>query len=248
MFKASSNNVSLMSALIYQTLCYYRKLADGSTAINYRNIKQRRAEILEELTGGSKEQYKAYVLMGMVKTIEDEDGFLYTTHDGETILCVGAIDDPTYRANFNSGTFIESLNMLCIADSLADGALSPTFNSNGDLTSGFMLNSIKLPFCKNIGKSAFKNQEVLAISGVVAKHTPQKEIFDAMHLVDITQKVLLTIQEASELFGLSTKSLYDFARQHPNSHTLIHNGNRVKIKRVKFQKMIEEESEWIYGI
>lgn len=69
----------------------------------------------------------------------------------------------------------------------------------------------------------------------------------AIHMknVDILvwEKYTLTIEEASEYFRIGEKKLRRLADEHRNASWLITNGNRIQIKRKKFEKIIDELEE-----
>lgn len=205
-------------------------------------IKAKRKAMLEYLTGGSEGEFNNRLLLDLVGEIEDEDGFIYTTHDGRTIICTGSI-----RAKASGFLIrIPSYEALCIADEIATDAFAVNFDFANPTACTFF-ERLTAPFCRRIGKGAFKNQCVLE-GKVYAKHTPKEEIERAFAFVDIKDKVLLNIKEASEYFGLSEKSLYGFAREHPESHALLHVGNRIKIKRQAFEDLLAAETDWAYGL
>lgn len=54
------------------------------------------------------------------------------------------------------------------------------------------------------------------------------------------QKYTLTLEEASEYFGISYKKLRLFCKEHADDDFLIWNGNRALIKREQFEKYIDK--------
>lgn len=54
------------------------------------------------------------------------------------------------------------------------------------------------------------------------------------------QKYTLTLEEASEYFGISYKKLRLFCKEHADEDFLIWNGNRALIKREQFEKYIDK--------
>ena len=54
------------------------------------------------------------------------------------------------------------------------------------------------------------------------------------------QKYTLTLEEASEYFGISYKKLRIFCKEHADDDFLIWNGNRALIKREQFEKYIDK--------
>ena len=57
--------------------------------------------------------------------------------------------------------------------------------------------------------------------------------------VPIWQKYTLTIEEAAAYFRIGENKLRLIISQNPNAEYLLWNGNRVKIKRVMFEKFID---------
>lgn len=53
------------------------------------------------------------------------------------------------------------------------------------------------------------------------------------------QKYTLTLEEASQYFGISYKKLRLFCKSHADEDFLIWNGNRALIKRTQFEKYID---------
>ena len=238
--------ITIDTAREYQEFNYYRTLIDGSRDINYRFIKAKRKAMLEHLTGGSEEEFNNRLFLDSVGEIEDEDGFIYTTNDGRTITCTGSIRAKA-SGSLISLICVPAYEALCIADEIAPDAFAVDFDLANPAPCTFF-ERLTAPFCKKIGKGAFKHQYVLNEGKVYAKHTPKEEIERAFALIDIRHKVLLNIKEASEYFGLSEKSLYGFAREHPESHTLLHVGNRIRIKRQAFEDLLTTETDWVYGL
>ena len=54
------------------------------------------------------------------------------------------------------------------------------------------------------------------------------------------QKYTLTLEEASEYFGISYKKLRLFCKEHADDDFLIWNGNCALIKREQFEKYIDK--------
>ena len=61
------------------------------------------------------------------------------------------------------------------------------------------------------------------------------------HLGDLPwwQKYTLTLEEASEYFGISYKKLRVFCREHRDADFILWNGNRARIKRAMFEKYLD---------
>lgn len=55
------------------------------------------------------------------------------------------------------------------------------------------------------------------------------------------QKELLTLSEASELFGVGYKTLQRFLLDHEYAGLTIQNGTRLLVKREKFKRFIDDE-------
>ena len=58
------------------------------------------------------------------------------------------------------------------------------------------------------------------------------------HDVPIWEKYTLTIEEASKYFRIGENKLRKLAEENPASGWVIMNGNRIKIKRKQFEKII----------
>ena len=54
------------------------------------------------------------------------------------------------------------------------------------------------------------------------------------------QKYTLTLNEASEYFGIGYKKLSAFVQEHSDADFVLWNGNRALIKREQFQKYMDE--------
>lgn len=59
------------------------------------------------------------------------------------------------------------------------------------------------------------------------------------------QKYTLTLNEASEYFGIGYKKLKLFIQQHPDEGFVLNNGNRLMIKRELFEKYLNEQVDVI---
>ena len=55
------------------------------------------------------------------------------------------------------------------------------------------------------------------------------------------QKYTLTLNEASEYFGIGYKKLSAFVQEHADENFILWNGNRALIKREQFQKYMDEK-------
>lgn len=55
------------------------------------------------------------------------------------------------------------------------------------------------------------------------------------------KKQLLTLNEASEYYGIGYKTLARFLKDHPDAGLTVENGTHTLVKRKKFQKYIAEE-------
>ena len=53
-------------------------------------------------------------------------------------------------------------------------------------------------------------------------------------------KYTLTIEEASEYFGIGNKTLRRFIKEHREADFIIQNGAKIQIKRKAFEKYIDE--------
>jgi len=57
--------------------------------------------------------------------------------------------------------------------------------------------------------------------------------------IPIWEKYTLTVEEASKYFRIGEKKLRKLAEENPDASWLIMNGNRLQIKRRKFEKVID---------
>lgn len=55
------------------------------------------------------------------------------------------------------------------------------------------------------------------------------------------QKYILTLNEASEYFGIGYKKLSAFVQEHADENFILWNGNRALIKREQFEKYMDEQ-------
>ena len=55
------------------------------------------------------------------------------------------------------------------------------------------------------------------------------------------QKYTLTLNEASEYFGIGYKKLKQFVQEHADADVVVWNGNRAQIKREQFQRYLDEQ-------
>lgn len=54
-------------------------------------------------------------------------------------------------------------------------------------------------------------------------------------------KYTLSIQEASEYFGFSDKKIRKIVDEHENDNFILWNGSRPRIKRILFEKFVDEK-------
>lgn len=57
------------------------------------------------------------------------------------------------------------------------------------------------------------------------------------------KKYILTISEAAKYFHLGEKRLREIALENPNANFILHNGNRVLIKKKLFEEFLDEIDE-----
>ena len=55
------------------------------------------------------------------------------------------------------------------------------------------------------------------------------------------QKYTLTLNEASQYFGIGYKKLKQFAQEHADADFILWNGNWAQIKREQFEKYLDEK-------
>ncbi|MCI9629799.1 excisionase [Thomasclavelia cocleata] len=58
--------------------------------------------------------------------------------------------------------------------------------------------------------------------------------------IPIWEKYTLTIEEASKYFRIGENKLRRLAEENQNADWLLMNGNRIQIKRKKFEKLIDK--------
>ena len=58
--------------------------------------------------------------------------------------------------------------------------------------------------------------------------------------IPVWERYTLTIEEASRYFRIGENKLRRLAEESKNANWLIMNGNRIQIKRKKFEKIIDE--------
>lgn len=59
--------------------------------------------------------------------------------------------------------------------------------------------------------------------------------------IPLWEKYTLTLNEASQYFGIGYKKLSKFVDEHENENFILWNGSRAHIKRVLFEKYIDEK-------
>lgn len=55
------------------------------------------------------------------------------------------------------------------------------------------------------------------------------------------EKYTLTIEEASQYFGIGEKTLRRFIKEHREADFIIYNGTKIQIKRKAFERFIDDE-------
>lgn len=58
--------------------------------------------------------------------------------------------------------------------------------------------------------------------------------------IPLCEKFALTISEAVQYFGIGEKKLRNLVNSHPDGGFWLYNGNKVLIKRGRFEKFLEE--------
>lgn len=58
--------------------------------------------------------------------------------------------------------------------------------------------------------------------------------------LSINERYMLTIDEAAEYFHLGTKAIRRLVKEWPNETFYLINGNRILIKRVRFEEFLDE--------
>lgn len=58
--------------------------------------------------------------------------------------------------------------------------------------------------------------------------------------VPIWEKYTLNVEEASRYYGIGVKSLYEIIHNNPNADFLLEIGSHYRIKRILFEKYLDE--------
>ena len=67
-----------------------------------------------------------------------------------------------------------------------------------------------------------------------------KKVMDLNNDVPIWEKYTLTIEEAAKYFRIGESKFRKLVEDNPNADWILMNGNRIQIKRKKFEKLIDE--------
>lgn len=59
--------------------------------------------------------------------------------------------------------------------------------------------------------------------------------------IPIWKKYTLSVQEAAEYFGFSDKKIRKIVDEHENDNFILWNGTRPRIKRLLFEKFVDEK-------
>ena len=230
--------MTIKDAVKFQEDNYYIINENNERVLNTSKIEEYRKELIDHISGGSKEQFDNYVTLDVVPVVKCQDGFIYTSHNGETITCIGCIADADNICDVET-----CYDLVCIADEIATDAFAIT-DTDKPIT---IFENLHLPYLKpkKLPSNSLRGQDCL--ESINSDNVTGEESINALDFVEIKDKELLTVKEAHELFNLSEKSLYDFANKNPHSHTLLKRGKKIFIKREKFKDFILSEAEWDYG-
>ena len=237
------------------------------------NMRERREQIVEALADMLPE-YNNSVLAGIDFTIEAEDGFIYTIDpndrnaDGSYKLIVCGM-----YGTFNSDEYIEPLTMVCLADKIDHSAF--TIPEKDRRKADKVLQNLVMPnLCETPPDDAFTNQYFMnAIeaprlikdegghggdrytdSGIRICHELTQEDLDsirrtieeAMQGVRVADKVMTTIDETSELYGIGKNRLRKMRAAEPDNPMFIYVNSKVLIKRKQFDAWLEEHPVFPY--
>ncbi|MBE6814420.1 MAG: excisionase [Ruminococcaceae bacterium] len=72
---------------------------------------------------------------------------------------------------------------------------------------------------------------------IITNNSPKKS-----KAVPLSEKYTLSIEEASQYFGIGHVRLRSIIHANPNADFLLMKGNRLQIKRKKFEKFIDDVS------
>lgn len=61
-----------------------------------------------------------------------------------------------------------------------------------------------------------------------------------MREIPIWEKYTLTIEEAAQYFRIGENKLRRILSEHPDADYILYNGNRIQIKRVLFERFIDQ--------
>lgn len=86
------------------------------------------------------------------------------------------------------------------------------------------------------GESVVKTGKLLSEESCCASEAMQEGLFE----IPIWRRYVLTIVEAAVYYHIGEKKLRAIVDEHPNAEFFIMNGNRVLIKKSKFEEFLDE--------
>lgn len=86
------------------------------------------------------------------------------------------------------------------------------------------------------GESVVKTGKLLSEENCCASEAVQEGLFE----IPIWRRYVLTIVEAAVYYHIGEKKLRAIVDEHPNAEFFIMNGNRVLIKKSKFEEFLDE--------
>ena len=126
--------------------------------LNYLQLNATREQLRFLIIGtDSEEDQIDFALrdsLGTVPIIPYRDGFIYTSFDGKTLVCIGALAE---SPSLTSAKTTKTTNIkVCLADELAPNALSLYDNFNDGVT---LYTALYFPYVKKIGEHALGGQD-----------------------------------------------------------------------------------------
>lgn len=108
-----------------------------------------------------------------------------------------------------------------------------------------MLNSIEIPYLNIAGERKMIDSEcqkgIIAFGEGFLMKSPKPYKAKALD-IPIWERYTLSIEEAAEYFRIGRNRMRQIIRENPNADFILTLGNRVQIKRKRFEKYIDDAS------
>ena len=167
------DDMTIDEAVKFQNENYLIRNDEGEVVFNITQMNVYRKEMLDAITGGSKEQFDNILTLREPRKIYSPDGFIYTSFNGKDLVCIGAIAD---AENFSSSHLM--YNLACIADKIGESAFA--IDSDKPVT---LFEYITFPFLKPHGLPAHSMRNQIATDIIFADNLTEKECLDALSFV-----------------------------------------------------------------